>query len=365
MNTQLNLGEREKSVTCDTNEKNMSHKQRQQRVQQAPPPVLEQRSTDEFWVITCYFNPCNYETRLRNYLQFSKGLSDQNVNLLTVELCTSVETAHLRDGVGTKYVRVVADDVLWAKERLLNVALKHLPLECTQVCWCDCDILFQRANWARMCSELLRRHRVVQPFTAAVWLGPDETPAKHTRFRPSTSFARYFRYDRRSLTVVGSDDILRSHPGYAWAARRDVLDRIGGFYDKCILGHGDIIMAMAFCHNPQVYGDIPTNEWERHWDPGWSSELKKDVRAWQRAASQEVAGDVNCCPGEIFHLFHGCKKNRDYDRRGSALAAFRPSEHLVLRNDVWAWTPQAKCDGLVDACLAYFKNRREDDPRVV
>jgi hypothetical protein len=140
-----------------------------------------------------------------------------------------------------------------------------------------------------------------------------------------------------------------------------------GFYDRCILGHGDMVMALAFCHNPQLEGEIPDDTWETHWDPGWSDTLKKDARAWQRKASHVVAGDVGFCNGEIYHLFHGCKKNRNYDHRGKALTNFDPAIHLHLdkTTHMWAWTRQAHEDGLVQACLKYFKNRKEDDTRVV
>ncbi len=42
-----------------------------------------------------------------------------------------------------------------------------------------------------------------------------------------------------------SASMLRKYsPGHAWAARRDLLDRVG-FYDAMILGSGDFTMAMA------------------------------------------------------------------------------------------------------------------------
>lgn len=328
-----------------------------------PSLLRAHRCLDEFWVITCYFNPLRYENRFKNYLTFAQALRRQNVNLLTVELAASDDAAHLTDKLCNKYVRVLAQDVLWAKERLLNVALENLPDACTQVCWADCDILFHRKNWARVCSDMLRRHRVVQPFSTAIFLGPQETPTNHAQFRPSNGFARYYHLHMGQMSMVNTDHVLKSHPGYAWAARRDVLERMQGFYDKCILGHGDIVMALAFCHNVERDGAIP-DEWEPHWNPGWSDLLYNDIRRWQREASRVVDGDVAFMNGQIYHLWHGPRKNRDYEQRGRALAHFDPDEHLVLSGNMWTWSPRALDDGLAQACVAYFHKRREDDTRV-
>ena len=318
----------------------------------------------EFWVITCYFNPCRYENRFKNYLKFARNLRAQHVNLLTVELCAGAD-GDLSGDVCDRYVRIAQSDVLWAKERLLNVALQNLPAACTQVCWCDCDVLFQRPSWARLCSELLKRHRVVQPFATAIFLGPDETPERHTQFRPSVGFARFYVHDMRGRSLINTEHVLASHPGYAWAARRDVLERIGRFYDKCILGHGDIVMGLAACHSVARDGPIP-DEFEPGWRPGWSDALTRDIREWQRGASAVIDGDVTYVQGEVFHLWHGPRRNRNYDRRGALIQDFDPKRHLEPGDEtsMWRWTEEAKRIGLDARCLAYFKQRREDDKRV-
>lgn len=318
-----------------------------------------------FWVVTCYFNPCRYENRLRNLLAFARGLKEQGVKLMVVELAASDDEAHLRDGVGNKYVRVIQGDVLWAKEKLLNYGIKRLPRSCTKVCWADCDILWGRKDWAVATSVLLEDYAVIQPFATAIFLGPEETPEHHGRFRPSVAFARYYVQTAESHTLIHADDVLRGHPGYAWAARRSVLEEIGGLYDRAILGHGDLVMALAFSHNVTTDGEIPDG-WSEHWDPGWSEKLKADVRAYQRRAAKVIQGSMVHANGTIYHLWHGPRRNRDYFKRGALLRDFDPAIHLEeSETGMWRWTREAKLKGLPERALEYFKGRNEDDRTVL
>lgn len=314
------------------------------------------------WVITCYFNPCNYQNRLQNYKRFAHNLRQQSVQLLTIELCARPEAAHLDQTTCTRYVQVVETDVLWAKEQLLNIAERHLPAECTQICWCDCDVLFKDPQWAWATSDLLQRHRVLQPFAKCIFLGPEETPNNYGAFSDSLGFAMY--YAQKKQTILGQGDILVGHPGYAWAMRRDIWRQIGGLYDKCILGHADIVMGVAFTHQVARDGPVPTT-WEPAWDPGWSVALKDNVRAWQAYVSTVVQGDVGFLPGFIFHLWHGPRDNRQYHVRGQLLADFDPDVHLARGdNGLYHWTPAALALKLDEKCKLYFEKRKEDQQRV-
>jgi len=84
---------------------------------------------NELWAITCYFNPVRYERRLANYRRFREHLS---VPLLTVELCYDGRF-DLDDGAADVMLQLPGTDVMWQKERLLNVAVAALPPECTKV----------------------------------------------------------------------------------------------------------------------------------------------------------------------------------------------------------------------------------------
>ena len=62
-------------------------------------PSLLRRSapTPSLWVVTCYFNPCNFAARRQNYRRFRAGLARQNVPVLLVELAASDARGGVRE----------------------------------------------------------------------------------------------------------------------------------------------------------------------------------------------------------------------------------------------------------------------------
>ncbi len=73
--------------------------------------------------VTSYFNPMRSRRRLANYRTFRSRL---NVPLFTVELAfdgqfelTSSDADHL--------IQLSGGDIMWQKERLLNIALEAVP----------------------------------------------------------------------------------------------------------------------------------------------------------------------------------------------------------------------------------------------
>jgi hypothetical protein len=53
-------------------------------------------------------------------------------------------------------VRTDQTNVLWQKERLLNLALQRLPEHCTKVVWLDADTFFTNPNWVRATRRLVQ-----------------------------------------------------------------------------------------------------------------------------------------------------------------------------------------------------------------
>src|SRR4051794_25701615 len=112
------------------------------------------------WAVTCYFNPVGYRRRLANYREFRRRLA---APLVTVELSYRGDF-ELRPGDADRLNQLRGRDVLWQKERLLNVALRALPASCRYVAWLDCDVIFSRDDWPADAARLLEQYRVVQLF---------------------------------------------------------------------------------------------------------------------------------------------------------------------------------------------------------
>lgn len=125
-------------------------------------------NSDDLWVITCYFNPNNYRSKLANYRIFADRILKSGINLLTVE-CAFGDTPFVL-GPFPNVLQIRSQHIMWQKERLLNIALSHLPKEVEKVAWLDCDILFSNADWAVQASKLLDSVPVVQLFENAVRL---------------------------------------------------------------------------------------------------------------------------------------------------------------------------------------------------
>jgi hypothetical protein len=48
----------------------------------------------------------------------------------------------------TTLIFISGGAVLWQKERLLNLAIKSVPLYVKNIAWLDCDVIFDRSDWA-------------------------------------------------------------------------------------------------------------------------------------------------------------------------------------------------------------------------
>src|SRR5690348_10790032 len=93
----------------------------------------------DLWVVTAYFNPAGFRSKRRNYDLFRDRIAAAGIPLVTVECALGGRPFELPHGPDVR--RVHGRDVMWQKERLLNVAIAGLPAGCRKVAWLDADIL--------------------------------------------------------------------------------------------------------------------------------------------------------------------------------------------------------------------------------
>ncbi|MDD5070940.1 MAG: hypothetical protein PHV17_09455, partial [Candidatus Omnitrophica bacterium] len=105
------------------------------------------------WGITTFFNSNQYKGYYENYKIFRKHTKKQGLNLIAVELAYNHSQFSLTKDDSEVLVQVKGKSVLWQKERLLNLALKSLPSECTKIVWIDADIIFDDNSWLEKTSE--------------------------------------------------------------------------------------------------------------------------------------------------------------------------------------------------------------------
>ena len=301
------------------------------------------------WVVTSYFNPCGYETRLSNFQLFRESLGRAGVNWLAVECAFGDAPFEL--GESANVVRVRARHVMWQKERLLNVALESLPRRCAKVAWLDADVLFENMDWAIEASRALEEFPVVQLFERVVRL-----PRGHTsdtgEGQTYASFASVYR--RRPDLSREGDFERHGHTGFAWAARRELLDG-RGLYDACVAGSGDHVMAHALCGDFDGCVRRVLGADSRH---------LKHFGAWGAQLYERVGGRVGCVRGTLLHLWHGDKANRRYLSRNRKLASFGfdPARDLCVGpTGCWEWASDKR--DMHQWFVEYFDGREEDGER--
>jgi hypothetical protein len=307
------------------------------------------RAHPELSVICAYFNPMGYVQRLANFRRFLAPFVQGEIDVITAE-------GHLPGAGGLPAdlpVTVVAAeycDIMWQKERLLNLALARVPSTCRYVAWVDCDILFDDPDWMIRAVAVLERERAgfVQPFDTVFDLPPDSRPSG----RPiaQRGYARSVARDPSCLETHSWSG--HGHTGYAWVARIEFL-KDSGFYDRCIIGSGDHVMAHAMtdtarsgCVTAILGSGGPYYEDFVSWASGW--------------ARSRWAGTAYL-PGSALHLWHGDPAGRRYLDRNLELRrlGFDPSADLELTPE-GCWRFAADRRDLAAWATGYFRGRRED-----
>lgn len=260
--------------------------------------------------ITSYYNPLGWKSRLENYKVFRKQLHSR---LVTVELTLPDQKPVIDDAIQLK-----SPDILWQKERLLNVALENLPPDCTAVAWIDADLVWEQ-DWQPELEHKLQDHDLIQLFSSC------------------------YR-DQEGIVEVPISRGGTSR-GLAWAARREDLEQIQ-FFDICVLGGGD----SAFYYGCKGIEDtFPINHMSPSLKAGW---LQWSLKA------RETFKKIDCLELECKHLFHGFRINRSYKSRWLKLSDFDP-KCLMNVGGAWRWNDAGR-KKFAARFHEYFVNRQED-----
>lgn len=303
------------------------------------------------WAVTSYFNPCGYRNRLKTYRQFRERLS---VPLITVELGFDGHF-DLNESDAEHLIQVGDGDVMFQKERLLNIAIENLPPECTAVAWLDCDIYFENPRWSELALAKLETADVIQPFGTLYRLqqhDPIDFAAARNNVPPMISLVRQWQNAGVDPDYWSSTDgsKVNFRPGIAWAARRDVLSQIE-IYDACIFGSGDKAFSCALLDIPKVNSNYLR----------MSTEYAEHYCAWKSRLSKLLPLQVDFVETELIQLWHGDYSDRRYRQRHieAAKIGYDPARDIQRGVDgAWKWTdPDSE---LARFAKSYFASRRED-----
>jgi hypothetical protein len=313
-------------------------------------PRVARLGSGPLWAITSYFNPIGYKRRLENYHVFRRHLT---VPLVTVELSFG-GGFQLAPQDADILLQLDGGDVLWQKERLLNVAVRAVPPACDKIAWVDCDVIFDSDDWPERAGRALDDRAFVQLFHERHDL-PREvhleerrswtcaTPYLSSMYKITTGQATPEDLARRGILLAH-----RSSPGLGWAGRRDVLET-HGLYDACIAGGADRSFVCA------ALGKFDAGRRALQMNP----RRTEHYLTWARPFFGAVRGGIGCIPGRIFHLWHGDLKDRKYDDRLATLKDFDPFTDIALgAQGCWRWSSDKR--GLHADLRRYFEERNED-----
>jgi len=342
---------------------------------------------DDVWIVTTYFNPARYEILKYNYLKFIKPIIKFQINIITMECAFGEQPFELHPS--ERIIQVRSHDIMWIKERLINLAINHLPSTVKKIVWTDCDMLFCNPDWLVRTSALLDRYPLVQPCSSLHRLERGESAYRgRGYFRRSFACQHQRRPESASLWSGA-----HGFPGGAWAARRSLIDK-HKLYDAEILGSNDELFAHAAgggLNSRCVRGitgarvrplpnlvvkiinrllRIPWPSWLATWylasskrmpSPAPGERFFSHYLDWAREFSADVRGRIGCVPGMALHLWHGDPVKRQYGSRNAILRRhdFDPASDLSLTAEgLWEWSSDKT--GLHRDVEDYFFSRCED-----
>ncbi len=295
-------------------------------------------------VILVISNPCLYARRYILLKEFVKRfeLEEENVNLFIVEMVYGDQKYAVTDKNNARHLQLKTDDPIWHKENMINLGVRYLlPAHWKAFAWVDADIEFENNNWALDTLKILNGAKdVVQLFSHCV-----DMDRQGNNLNIFNGFGYCFNKNK-TYTNKGSD---YWHPGYAWAITRRAYEKVGGIYDKGVLGSGDSIMALSF---------IGKSANMNH--PNYNKDFNNSMVEYQINASKLRLGYT---PGVIRHYFHGSKENRRYTDRWQILMNNQYSPITHLRYDASGILVPSEEFSLnfKQDIFNYFLERKEDE----
>jgi len=295
---------------------------------------------DKLHVIAVISNPCMFAKRYILMKEFMHRMKNENnVELYIVELAYK-DQPFIITTKNPKHLQIRTDTPLWHKENMINLGVKLLPKNYKAFAWIDADLEFESSTWALDTLKILNGCcDIVQLFSHAVDM--DQHKMTMRVFNSSG-----YMYQKGKKYINNGND--QWHPGYAWAITRKAYEKIGGLYDKAILGSGDNIMMLSILGNGlKAISSLSCEEY------------KETVLSFQEKISRLRFGYT---PGVIRHHFHGSKKNRKYQERWVVLVNHNYSPSVVKydKNGVIVPTEQFS-EEFKDDIMNYFQERNEDE----
>ena len=320
----------------------------------------------ELAVVSCFFNPGGSARRVSNFQAYLAAMRESGVRCLVVELAFGSNEFRIVDHEDVIQLR--SNNVLWHKERLLNIGIQQLLSDgYRKIAWLDGDILFQDANWPLEIADRLERANLCQVFeTIGIQTHasgpPIIAPSAVKYFRDTGQL--YQQPSRRGLSMLGG--VLKGgQSGFGWAARAEVLRSVP-LFEGAVVGGGDKLMYIA-----SLAGDFSASQFQDLSQSKFpcsacghrnrSEAYRAQLLDWAQRWSGAIDGKVDYARLHLTDMFHGKREDRGYMTRHDILYRndFDPASDLVWdASGCLAWREGRET--LKREVEAYFLSRRED-----
>lgn len=273
-------------------------------------PDVPTNNLDEAIIISCYFNPLHSPYRLKAFKRFYEGIKGYNHKI--VECVIGDSQPELSDDFEKFYTK----SLLWHKETLLNKIIAELPKKYKYIFWVDADLIFTNPNWVEEGVKVMKNGaNMIQPFEYCVHLEKDlyEPNFNVNAYRkecgnPITRHKmlwRSFCSNHSNGMSAHMNYDVHGHVGFAWGIKREVIEKVPGYlYDKALIGGADHIMAHAGA------GHINHNCITKSF-----TDNLEEVNEWSRMFYNAVEGKLGFVSGDVYHIWHGDLKDRQYLKR--------------------------------------------------
>lgn len=284
-----------------------------------------------------FYSPCDYELPRRHLAAALEWLAGEGVPAILAQVVRPGQ-APQPVPTGIKSIVYESADTMFYKENLWNLAAAST--DATKLLFLDTDLVFSADDVLEQTDRLLDSVDICQPFGTAVW---HDRAGKVFLARRSSAFALSKDYEPSSKYY---------HPGFAWGMTRRAFEFLGGFYDRHVLGGGDIALAYSL-HPRFVNVDLRArNPDDAHFatTPSYETYRHRGASLALRVGSLET---VDC-----IHRWHGDTANRQYCSRGTYLPIEPGQEYPVhARPDgLLEWDNAAHSERVAE----YFRSRKED-----
>jgi hypothetical protein len=293
-------------------------------------------------VLMVLFNPTGATRLVANWLYTWNKLRAAGIPVFGAELLFPYQSAASL-APEFKTITVRSDSLMFHKEKLLERLEREVPATYTKICAIDCDVIFRKPTWYDLTSEALDTATVAQPYSRCNWMGAD----LRTTVMSNPSAAACLS-EIRADHATGSDR-LTGHPGFAMAWRRGAVRP----FPHAVVGGGDAVFFRATCG---LVGEFVYPPMERLMTAAWTS-YKQSVGG---------VGDIVAVDGDIYHMWHGPIKGRQYYDRYVKFFDVVPSRvrdirELLVENEdgVWSWRPDVRKEANA-MMLRYFAGRDDD-----